>query len=105
MAQATRETNPESSQLVQEKAEVMEINLLVTREEHILLKYKSNVKCWKWQYPTERLAIKQKEERTRNQSLLYQEMNLRYPGRDLQRNDHMHTFVDAIIDAWVVELP
>jgi hypothetical protein len=60
------------------------------------------VQTWKCQSEAQRAAFKE-EERKQNQAIIEQTMNLRYPSRGLKHPDHMHIFVNANIDAWVMD--
>jgi hypothetical protein len=90
------------AQLAREKAGLEEAKVLVSREENKWLKHKADAQAWKRQSEAQRAAFKE-EERKQNQAIIEQEMNLRYPGRDLKHPDHMHTFVNASIDDWVMD--
>ena len=77
--------------------------MLVSREENKWLKHKADVQAWTCQCEAQRAAFKEEEERKQKQAVIEQEMNFRYPGRDLNHPDHMHTFVNASIDDWAMD--
>jgi hypothetical protein len=60
------------------------------------------MQAWKCQSQAQRSAFME-EEKQRNQALIEQEMNIRYPGRDLKDAAHLHTFVTSSVDAWIME--
>jgi hypothetical protein len=88
----------EAAKLGREKASLVEIALLVQQEENKWKKYKGDVATWKCSSQAQRSAFKE-DERTRNGMLLTAEMKNRYPGRQLESPDHIHTFVNSSMDA------
>jgi hypothetical protein len=88
------EATQHEAQLAREKAELEEAKVLVSREGNKWLKRKADVQAWKCQSEAQRASFKE-EERKQNQAIIEQEMNLRYPGRDLKHPDHMHTLCEC----------
>ena len=104
LTEETLNAQQEAAQAARENAELEEIRVLLAREENRWLQYKYNVAGWKCRNVAQRFAFKD-EERKRNMEVIQQEMNLRFPGRDLKNQDHIHTFVSSSIDAYIMETP
>ena len=102
LAQETLDAQKEAAQAARENAQLEEIRVLVAREENTWLKYRSDVAGWRCMNIAQRSAFKD-EEMKRIMAAIDQEMDLRYPGRDLKSQDHSHTFVSSSIDAHIME--
>ena len=102
LTEETLDAQQEAAQAARENAELEEIRVLLAREENKWRKYKHDVAGWKCRNTAQRFAFKE-EERVRNLAVMQQEMNLRFPGRDLKNPDHIHTFVSSSIDAYIMD--
>jgi hypothetical protein len=99
--QGSLNAQQEAAKLVRQKASLVEIALLVQQEENKWRKYKGEVAAWKCSSQAQRSAFKE-DERTRNGKLLTAEMQNRYPSRQLGSPDHVHTFVNSSMDAFLL---
>ena len=99
--QDSLDAQQEAAKLVREKASLAEIALLVQREENKWMKHKQDVTAWKCSSQAQRSAFKE-EEKKKNLQILVAEMNNRFPARVLESPDHIHTYVNSSIDAWLL---
>ena len=84
-----------------ERAQLEVVLGLIKKEENAWTTFCTNIKAWKCMTQAQRSEFKEME-KAKNGNVITNEMNLKYPAKDLASADHIHTYVNASIDAWLL---
>jgi len=84
-----------------ERANLEVVLGLIKKEENNWTTFCAAMQAWKCMSQAQRSEFKEKE-KTKNEGLITNEMNLKYPCKALASADHIHTYVNACLDAWLL---
>ena len=98
---ASLSAQQESAKKNLERAQLEVVLGLIKQEENSWTTFRAAIQAWKCTSQAQRSAFKETE-KIENGKLVTNEMHLKYPAKDLASADHIHTYVNACIDAYLL---